>query len=103
AMALVPVEQNRVYVTGHSMGGWASYLLATLHPDRFAAALPVEGPVTQGAFTGLDFPGCDDMTFDEYSPCYVQTNDGDARRQHTLRMLDNLRGVPIGIFQGVID
>jgi hypothetical protein len=85
------------------MGGWGSWLEAVLHPDRFAAALPVEGPLTQGAWTGADFDGCDDYHYDDYSFCYVQTNDSDARTQHTLRMMPNLRNLPIGIYPGGID
>lgn len=98
-----PIDDARVYVSGHSMGGWGSYLLSILMPDRFAAALPVAGPVTQGAWTGLDLPGCDQFRWDEYTPCYIDTNDGDARTQHTRRLLDNLRNTPIGIYQGALD
>lgn len=97
------VDLDRVAVSGHSMGGNGSYVLSILMPDRFAATLPVAGPVTQGAWTGADFEGCDDMVFDEYSPCYIQTNEGDARVQHHRRLLDNLRNTPIAIFQGAID
>lgn len=103
AMRTFSVDADRVYVTGHSMGGFGSYLLATLYPDRFAGSFPVEGPVTQGAFTGADFEGCDEYTFEEYSFCYVQTNNGNARATHTLKLLDNLRHVPIAIYQGTID
>jgi hypothetical protein len=102
-LATFPVDEDRTYVSGHSMGGWGSYLLSVLYPDRFAAALPVAGPVTQGAWTGLDLPGCDDFTDDDYSPCYIQANGGDARAQHTRRMLDNLRNVPIGMYYAAAD
>lgn len=98
-----PVDEDRVYVTGHSMGGWGSYLLSILYPDRFAAAFPVAGPVTQGAWTGADFEGCDDMKYDEYSPCYIETNSSDPRTQNTRPLLENLRNVPIAIFQGGLD
>ena len=103
ALQSFSVDQNRMYVSGHSMGGFGSYLMSTMHPDWFAAALPVAGPVTQGMWTGLDFPGCDDMRYEDYSFCYTQTNDGDARNQHTRRLLKNLRNVPIGIYQGGAD
>ena len=103
ALESFSINENRVYVSGHSMGGFGSYLMSTLHPDWFAGALPVAGPVTQGMWTGLDFPGCDDMRYDDYSFCYTQTNDGDARNQHTRRMLKNLRNVPVGIYQGGAD
>lgn len=97
------IDDDRVYVSGHSMGGWGSYLLTILHPDRFAAALPVAGPVTQGAWTGADFDGCDEMKYDEYTPCYIETNQSDPRLQHTRRLLGNLRNTPIGVFHGAID
>jgi S-formylglutathione hydrolase FrmB len=103
ALATFPVDQDRVYVTGHSMGGWGSYLLTVLHPDRFAAAMPVAGPVTQGAWTGADFDGCDELAFEEYTPCYIGANDGRPRDQHTRRMLENLRHVPVAVLQGVPD
>ena len=45
-------------------------------PDRFAAAFPDEGPVTQGAYTGADFAGCDNYTYQEYSFCFEQANNG---------------------------
>ena len=97
------IDDSRVYVSGHSMGGWGSYLLSILYPDRFAGAFPVSGPVTQGAWTGLDVPGCDDLSWDEYTPCYIATNGGDPRTQHTRPLLDNLRNVPIAIYQGAAD
>jgi pimeloyl-ACP methyl ester carboxylesterase len=99
----VQVDRDRVYVSGHSMGGFGTFLLTVLYPDRFAAGVPVSPPVTQGMWTGLDFPGCDDMTYDEYSPCYVQANGGNARAQHTRKLLANLRHVPLAIFAGVED
>ena len=106
SVALFPIDQRRVYVAGHSMGGWGSYLLTVLRPDRFAAAMPVAGPVTQGAWTGVDAPGCDDLRFEQepdYTPCYISANDGRPREQHTRRMLENLRHVPLAILQGVPD
>jgi len=100
------IDANRVYVTGHSMGGWGSYLMTVLYPDRFAAGMPVAGPVTQGAWTGLDFEGCDELAYEDgdvNTPCYVSVNGGRGRDQHTRRMLENLRNVPLAIFQGAID
>jgi pimeloyl-ACP methyl ester carboxylesterase len=103
ALARFPVDENRVYVTGHSMGGWGSYLLSVLYPDRFAAAMPVAGPVTQGAWTGADVPGCDGYTYEEYTPCYISANGGRPRDQHTRALLENLRHVPLTILHGAAD
>ncbi|MGH7822885.1 MAG: prolyl oligopeptidase family serine peptidase [Candidatus Binatia bacterium] len=105
--ATFTIDANRVYVSGHSMGGFGSYLMTVLYPDRFAAGMPVAGPVTQGAWTGLDFEGCDDLAYEDgedvNTPCYVSVNGGRGRDQHTRRMLENLRHVPLGIFQGALD
>ena len=97
------VDRNRTYVAGHSMGGWGSFLLTILYPDRFAAALPASPPVTQGMWTGLDFAGCDDYEAGGYTPCYGGANDGDARVQHTRRLLENVRHVPWAIYHGAVD
>jgi len=103
AMASFKVDQDRVYIGGHSMGGWAAWLFATTMPDRFAAAFPDEGPVTQGAYTGADFAGCDNYTYDEYSFCFIQANNGNARQEWSYKLLDNLRNVPVAVYQGVED
>ena len=97
------IDDDRVYVTGHSMGGWGSYLLTLLYPDRFAAAAPVAGPVTQGAWTGADFEGCDDMAYEEYTPCYISANDSRPRDQFTRKILENARHVPYAILHGTFD
>lgn len=39
----LPVDENRLYVTGLSMGGFGTWDLITRYPDTFAAALPVCG------------------------------------------------------------
>ena len=92
ALRTFNVDEDRVYVTGHSMGGWASYLLPILYPDRFAAALPYAGVPTQGLWAGCDF--------DE---CLQGTNGGNAKDQLTNPLLPNLRNVPIAISHGVLD
>jgi dienelactone hydrolase len=97
------VDANRVYVTGHSMGGFGTYLMTTLYPDRFAAGAPVAGPVTQGAWTGADFEGCDDYKYDDYTPCYIDANNSRPRDQHTRKLLENLRHVPLAILHGNLD
>ena len=38
-----PVDPDRVYLTGLSMGGYGSWDLATKFPDRFAAVAPICG------------------------------------------------------------
>ncbi len=36
--ARFPIDRERLYITGYSMGGYGVYRLASLYPDRFAAA-----------------------------------------------------------------
>lgn len=40
-LARLPIDRDRVYLTGLSMGGIWSYGWASLHPERFAAIAPV--------------------------------------------------------------
>ncbi len=89
---LLTLDRDREYVAGHSMGGWASYLLPVLYPDRFAASFPASGPPTQGLWAGC-----------EADACYQGANGGDARAQLTTPLLDNLRHVPVAIYHGTED
>lgn len=38
-----PVDENRLYITGLSMGGFGTWDMITRYPDLFAAAMPVCG------------------------------------------------------------
>lgn len=38
-----PIDTNRIYVTGLSMGGFGTWDLITRFPDKFAAAIPMSG------------------------------------------------------------
>ena len=39
----LPIDQDRVYLTGFSMGGYGTYRWAGIHPEIFAAIAPVSG------------------------------------------------------------
>ena len=41
------VDQNRIYLTGLSMGGWGAWKLADEHPEIFAAIAPVCAPMNR--------------------------------------------------------
>lgn len=41
--AKYPIDTNRIYLTGLSMGGWGTWKLATEYPELFAAVAPVCG------------------------------------------------------------
>lgn len=42
-IARYDVDEDRVYLTGLSMGGFGSWALASEHPERFAAVVPICG------------------------------------------------------------
>lgn len=44
-IARYPIDQNRVYLTGLSMGGGGAWFFAGAYPDRFAAVAPVCGRI----------------------------------------------------------
>ena len=89
---LVNIDRNREYIAGHSMGGWASWLLPILYPDRFAAAFPASGPPTRGLWAGC-----------EQDSCFQSANDGRPRDEWTTPLLENLRWVPYVNYQGAAD
>lgn len=41
--ATLPIDRDRVYVTGISMGGYGTWKLLAEQPERFAAAIPICG------------------------------------------------------------
>jgi hypothetical protein len=43
AMQTLPVDQDRIYLTGHSMGGHGTWILGAQYPDRFGAIGPSAG------------------------------------------------------------
>jgi pimeloyl-ACP methyl ester carboxylesterase len=89
---LVNIDPNREYIAGHSMGGWASWLLPVLYPDRWAAAFPASGPPTQGAWLGCSDPNC-----------YIEANGGNAHDELTYPLLENLKWIPYVNYQGAED
>jgi hypothetical protein len=92
-----PVDADRVYLTGLSMGGIGTYTVATHRPDLFAGAVPVVGPgsgmrdflwpLPHEPVTG---PGRD------YVGIYRMGSFG-------REVLDNAINVPFRIFAGLVD
>lgn len=55
--AALPIDADRVYLAGHSMGGWGAWYLGLRHPERFATICPMAGPAPMDllpAARGLD-------------------------------------------------
>lgn len=57
------VDVNRIYLTGLSMGGYGSWDLAQLRPDRFAAAAPICGGSRTNAFMASKMKAVPTWTF----------------------------------------
>lgn len=55
AQQVLEVDPNRVYLTGHSMGGHGTWVLGSTYPDRFAAIGPSAGYLRVGAYYGRFF------------------------------------------------
>jgi dienelactone hydrolase len=45
ARTLLAIDENRIYLTGDSMGGWGTWNVSTRHPELFAAIAPIFGGV----------------------------------------------------------
>src|SRR3954447_26085296 len=90
---LVSIDRDREYIAGHSMGGWASWLLPILYPDRFAAAFPASGPLTQGLWVGCDGDGC----------LQEPQNGGRVKDEWVTPLMPNLKWVPYVNYQGAAD
>jgi len=39
----LPIDEDRIYLTGYSMGGYGTFTLLGMEPDLFAAGIPVAG------------------------------------------------------------
>lgn len=89
-MANYSIDPDRVYVSGYSMGGFASWLLGMLYPDRFAGAFPTAGPPTQGLWDGVGL-------------VTTGANGGDGPAELTYNIVENARNVPYVIYHGTND
>lgn len=56
-LAEQPIDGERIYLTGISMGGYGSWAMAAHHPERFAAVVPICGGGTTSTAARLkDLP-----------------------------------------------
>ncbi len=99
ALSRYPIDPDRVYLGGHSMGGHGVWVVGTAHADRFAAI----------------GPGAGWLSTDVYTPYYMRKDHlfGSPRESAVLRaarrpdrpqnFLENLHDVPPMIVQGGAD
>jgi pimeloyl-ACP methyl ester carboxylesterase len=88
------VDESRVYLTGHSMGGHGAYHFAVTYPDRWAAVAPSAAWVSLWTYpvAGRD-PAAD----------YGRLFRASAAPSDTMALLRNLDGLPVFILHGLDD
>ncbi|WP_306054615.1 carboxylesterase family protein [Natronococcus wangiae] len=85
------VDDDRVTVSGYSMGGHGTYRLGSLYPDLFARGFAVVGPADESIFGGPT-----DGVYGDYST-------SSENPQNAMRVTDNLRHVPLLLWAGMLD
>jgi poly(3-hydroxybutyrate) depolymerase len=95
-LASLPVDRDRVLLTGHSMGGHGTWHVGLTHADRFAAAAPEAGwPNIQLYAPTFLQRG---VTFAD--PAQVAVRDMAMRPDNTPAMLANALNLPLYILHG---
>ncbi len=94
-----PIDANRVYLTGHSMGGHGVWHLALAHPDLFAAAAPEAG----WSCFQLYIPWFLQKSYLFAEPQQIGIRDMSLREDIPPNFLENALNLPIFIYQGGSD
>ncbi|PSP99132.1 hypothetical protein BRC89_05475 [Halobacteriales archaeon QS_4_70_19] len=85
------IDDDRVFLGGYSMGGYATYKFGAQYPDLFAKGFAVVGPPGEDVLAGPTNGN-------------AKTNDGaSADPENTMRITDNLRHVPLLMWNGAND
>ena len=96
ALASLPIDRDRVLLTGHSMGGHGTWHVGLTHADRFAAAAPEAGwPNIQ-----LYVPTFLQRSVTFADPAQVAVRDMAMRPDNTPAMLVNALNLPLYILHG---
>ncbi|HEY1204511.1 MAG: prolyl oligopeptidase family serine peptidase [Bryobacteraceae bacterium] len=86
------IDEDRVYLTGDSMGGWGTWNVGTRHPDLFAAIAPI--------FGGVDYHS----QFSEEALAKLTPLAGYFQeKQSSWSMAESLLNVPIFVHHGDVD
>jgi pimeloyl-ACP methyl ester carboxylesterase len=94
-----PIDTNRVYLTGHSMGGHGVWHIALAHSDLFAAAAPEAG----WSCFQLYVPWFLQKSYLSAEPQQIAIRDMSLREDLTLNFIENALNLPIFIYQGGSD
>jgi poly(3-hydroxybutyrate) depolymerase len=88
------IDPRRIFLTGHSMGGHGTWQLASLFPDKFAAAAPSAGWISFFTYPQANEPSQHPMAI---------ASQRAAGSSDTLAMLDNLHATPLFVLHGDAD
>jgi pimeloyl-ACP methyl ester carboxylesterase len=94
-----PIDTNRVYLTGHSMGGHGVWHIALTHSDLFAAAAPEAG----WTCFQLYIPWFLQKSYLFAEPQQIGIRDMSLREDFTPNFIENALNLPLFIYQGGSD
>jgi len=99
AKAAYRIDPDRVYLTGHSMGGHGVWHVGLAHPDLFAAMAPGAGWTS----FELYIPWFLQKSSIYAEPSQLEARNLSLRADQALNFVENARNLPIFIFQGGAD
>jgi pimeloyl-ACP methyl ester carboxylesterase len=95
ASELLDIDRQRVYLTGHSMGGHGTWQVGAIHPDRFAALGPSAGWVSVWSYAGAE-------RAEDQSPVAERIRRA-ALASDTLALANNYRQLGVYVLHGEKD
>lgn len=93
------LDESRIYLSGHSMGGHGTWVLGTAHPHLFAAIGPSAGWTSFDIYT----PFVSRWEHLLGNPANLQMLNSVLQPTRTLSMVENLYHIPVYILQGGSD
>jgi len=94
-----PIDTNRVYLVGHSMGGHGTWHVGLAHPDLFAAIAPAAG----WACFQLYVPWFLQKSYMFAEPRQIAIRDMSLREDFAPNFAENALNLPVFILHGGID
>ncbi len=99
AMQTLPIDSNRVYLVGHSMGGHGTWHVGLAHADLFAAMAPAAGWLCFQLYV----PWFLQKAYIFGEPRLVAIRDMSLREDYTPDFVRNALNLPVFILHGAID
>lgn len=93
------IDPNRIWLTGHSMGGHGVWTVGLAHPDRFAALAPSAGWTSFKLYVPFSLQ----RSLLYAHPQALGMRDMALREDEPLLYLSNLRNIPVFILHGAED